>query len=269
MDVTFIIVFLISTVLLFASAVKWSLPFNKYSLIIASSTVLSILITFLLIYLDVNNLIISVIFLCSQFFFYAGIILFLFFRNPKRIPPDIPNGLISPADGTVIYIKRIPKGELLISEKKGNTLIYDELRKTNLSNFELWQVGISLLFTDVHINRSPMSGRVSLLNHRPGKFLSLRHINAVNVNERQTIVIENKNISIGLVQIASRLVRRIESYISEKEEISIGQKIGMIKFGSQVDIFIPVVKLSPIKVHVGDYVIAGETLIGLINSQVN
>lgn len=254
---------------LFASAVKWSLPFNKYFLIIVSSTVLSTLITFLLIYLRVNNLIITVIFLFSQFFFYVGIILFLFFRDPKRIPPDIPDALISPADGTVIYIKRIPKGELLSSEKKGNILIYDELRKTNLSNFELWQVSISLLFTDVHINRSPVSGQVSLLNHHPGKFLSLRHIDAVNVNERQTIVIENENISIGLVQIASRLVRRIESYISEKEEISIGQKIGMIKFGSQVDLFIPVEKVPAIKVHVGDYVLAGETLIGLINSRVN
>ena len=124
-----------------------------------------------------------------------------------------------------------------------------------------------LLFTDVHINRSPLSGKVTLLNHRPGKFLSLSHKDAVNLNERQTIVIENKNITIGLVQIASRLVRRIESYIEESEEISIGQKIGMIKFGSQVDVFLPVNKVPKIPLNEGDYVIAGETIIGIITKE--
>jgi phosphatidylserine decarboxylase len=265
MDPLFIIVFFVSIALLFASAVKWSLPVNKYFLIILSSTVLSLIISFILNYLETNSLIVSIVFLFSQFIFYAGILLFLFFRDPERIPPAITNALVSPADGTVIYINKIPKGELLQSEKKGSILIYDELRGTNLSKSELWQIGISLLFTDVHINRSPISGQVNLLNHRPGKFLSLRHEDAVNVNERQTIVIENKSITIGLVQIASRLVRRIESYISEKEQIKIGQKIGMIKFGSQVDIFVPVERVPDIKIKVGEYIIAGETLIGLIN----
>ena len=269
MGLTFIIVLFASISILFASAVKWSLPFNKYFWIILSSTVLSFIIALVLNYLDINNLLVNLIFIFSQFIFYVGIILFLFFRDPQRTPPNISNALVSPADGTIIYIKKIPKGELLQSEKKGNILIYNELVKTDLSKFELWQVGISLLFTDVHINRSPISGQVYLLNHRPGKFLSLRHKDAVNINERQSIVIENENITIGLVQIASRLVRRIESYISEKEKIQIGQKIGMIKFGSQVDIFIPVEKVSDIKVKIGEYVVAGETVIGLMNSHVS
>jgi len=266
MGLTFIIVLFTSISILFASAVKWSLPFNKYFWIILSSTILSFIMAFILNYLDINDLLVNLIFIFSQFVFYVGIILFLFFRDPKRIPPDIANALVSPADGTIIYIRKISKGELLLSEKKGNILVYDELRKTKLSNSELWQVGISLLFTDVHINRSPISGRVNLLNHRPGMFISLRHKDAVNVNERQTIVIENASIIIGLVQIASRLVRRIESYISEEEQIDIGQKIGMIKFGSQVDMFIPAEKVTDIKMNVGDYVYAGETLIGIINS---
>lgn len=267
MGLIFYIVFIFGILLLFAASIKWSLPFKKYFWIILVSTILSTLIALILSSVGVDSTVVSIVFLFLQFSSYTGIILFLFFRDPNRIPPNIPNALVSPADGTVIYIKRIPKGELLSSEKKGRTLIYDELKRTNLSNSELWQIGISLLFTDVHINRSPISGKVILLIHRPGKFLSLRDKNAVNMNERQSIVIENSNITLGLVQIASRLVRRIESYISDSEEITVGQKIGMIKFGSQVDVFIPVEKLSLIQVKVGSYLYAGETLLGIYDSK--
>lgn len=262
MDFTFVIVLFLSIVMLFASSIKWSLPFKKYFLIIIISTTLSLLTAFFLISLQANKLTINIVFLISQFIFYVGILLFLFFRDPKRFPPDIPNSIVSPADGTVIYIKKVSVGSLLESEKNGRILIYDELRKSNLAKTELWQIGISLLFTDVHINRSPITGQVILLNHRPGKFLSLRDENAINVNERQTIVIENERITIGLVQIASRLVRRIESYILESQELSVGQKIGMIKFGSQVDLFIPIEKVKDVNVKVGEYIVAGETLIG-------
>ncbi len=267
MGLIFNVVFIVSLFLLFAASIKWSLSFKKYFWIILASTILSTLIALILNSIGVDSTVVSIVFLFLQFSFYTVIILFLFFRNPNRIPPNIPNALISPADGMVIYIKRIPKGELLRSEKKGRSLIYDELRGTNLSNSDLWQIGISLLFTDVHINRSPISGKVILLNHRAGKFLSLRDKNAVNVNERQSIVIENSNITLGLVQIASRLVRRIESYITENQDIRIGQKIGMIKFGSQVDVFIPVEKVSVIQVKVGNYLYAGETLLGIYDSK--
>lgn len=262
MDTIFAVTILFSLLLVFASAIKWSLPFKKYFVIILLSTSFSLIIANNLNAIGVDTRIISIVFLITQFIFYVGIILFLFYRDPKRIPPSIPNVLVSPADGTVIYIKKIPRGELLQSVKKGNTLIYDELRNTNLSDSELWQVGISLLFTDVHINRSPISGKITLLNHRPGKFLSLRDGNAVNVNERQSIVIENDFISIGLVQIASRLVRRIETYVAANEDLTIGQKIGMIKFGSQVDVFIPTEKVSNVTVKVGEYLLAGETILG-------
>lgn len=262
MDTIFIIAILFSLLLLFASAIKWSLPFKKYFVIILMSTLLSLIIANNLNSIGVDPAIVSLIFLISQFIFYIGIILYLFFRDPKRISPNVPNALISPADGTVIYIKKIPRGELLQSVKKGNVLIYDELRNTTLSDSELWQVGISLLFTDVHINRSPISGKVKLLNHRSGKFLSLREDEAVNVNERQSIVIENEFISVGLVQIASRLVRRIESYITADQDLKIGQKIGMIKFGSQVDVFIPADKVLNINVKVGEYLLAGVTILG-------
>jgi phosphatidylserine decarboxylase len=92
------------------------------------------------------------------------------------------------------------------------------------------------------VNRAPIAGQVSLVHHRPGQFLSLRRKEALNVNERQTMVIADAggDFQICLVQIASRLVRRIESYVSANQQVQRGQRIGMIKFGSQVDLFVPV-----------------------------
>lgn len=264
MSLTFTIVLFVSLILLFASAIKWSLPSKKYLPIIFLSTVLSLILFFTLKSLGFNDNVLSIIFILSQLIFYIGIILFLFFRDPERTPPTEPNIIVSPADGTVIYIKKLPANSILSSEKKGRILVYDDLSSSSLASSEILQIGISLLFTDVHINRSPISGKVSLLVHKPGKFLSLRDENAINVNERQTIVIENDKITIGLVQIASRLVRRIESYIKQNDIIHIGQRIGMIKFGSQVDLFIPNEKLENINIKVGQYLYAGETIIGKI-----
>jgi phosphatidylserine decarboxylase len=244
-----------------AAAVKWSLPFKKYFIIILISSALSLIISFGLDSAGFGPFVIKLLLVISMFIFYVAIILFLFFRDPKRVPPNDPSALVSPADGTIIYIKEVD-GKVLQSTKKGRVLLYDELVNTKLSDMKLWQIGISLLFTDVHINRSPVSGKISLLEHRPGKFLSLRDKEAVNVNERQTLVIENDKIVVGLIQIASRLVRRIESYVNDGENIKIGQKIGMIKFGSQVDVFIPKEKVTQLKISVGQYLVAGETVLG-------
>jgi phosphatidylserine decarboxylase len=125
----------------------------------------------------------------------------------------------------------------------------------------MWQIGIALMFTDVHVNRAPIGGTVQMMQHRPGKFLSLRKSEALHVNERQTVVIENEWITVGLVQVASRLVRRIESYIHEGEHIHAASRIGMIKFGSQVDLFVPEEKVGDIMVKEGQYLYAGQTVI--------
>lgn len=267
MDFNYFIVLVICLILILASAIKWSLPFKKYSIIILISVVISLLISFLLASLGADSTAIKIVLVIALFSLYIGMILFLFFRDPQRTPPNDPTALVSPADGTVIYIKEVNVGEILSSEKKGRILLYDELKDSELTKTKLYQIGISLLFTDVHINRSPISGRITLMNHRHGKFLSLRDTNAVNVNERQTLLIENEKIVIGLIQIASRLVRRIESYVKETEQIKIGQKIGMIRFGSQVDLFIPVEKISQLNVSIGQYLFAGETVLANIKEQ--
>jgi phosphatidylserine decarboxylase len=118
-----------------------------------------------------------------------------------------------------------------------------------------------MVFTDVHVNRSPISGTVALVHHRPGRFLSLRQTQALDVNERQTMVIGNGVYQVGLVQIASRLVRQIVSYVAPGDALESGQRIGMIRFGSQVDLFVPVAVAPALEVAVGDRTIAGETII--------
>ena len=256
----FLIVFLCSTLLITASAYKWALPFNKSFLIILLASLLSILLSlFLSAFLGSISLLI--VFVILQVGFYIGSLLFLFFRDPERTPPAEDNIIVSPADGTIIYINEVKSGEILESKKKDKIVIHTDLSDSKLAEKDLLQIGISLLFTDVHINRSPIAGLVTTLKHRSGKFLSLRKKEAVDVNEKQTIIIENQKIEVGLVQIASRLVRRIESYIKEGEKLQVGTKIGMIKFGSQVDIFIPKTKVKSVSTQVGEYVRAGETII--------
>ena len=169
----------------------------------------------------------------------------------------------------MIYIRKVKPGDVPIAEKKRKRLMPTELAQSSLRNQEVWQVGISMVFTDVHVNRSPISGRVTMVNHRPGAFLSLRDEDAVGVNERQTIVIENHDIRVGLVQIASRLVRRIEAYVKEGMEVAAGKRIGIIKFGSQVDLFVPVEQVPVLRVNEGQRVTAGVTPIGLVTTGAN
>jgi phosphatidylserine decarboxylase len=192
---------------------------------------------------------------------FVGIIAWLFYRDPERVIPQEADVVLSPADGTIIYVRRLEAGEPLRCEKNGAAMVLDEVKGTGIEHEALWQVGISMVFTDVHVNRAPIGGKVSLVHHRPGKFLSLRLKEALNVNERQTLVITNERFQICLVQIASRLVRQIVAYVSADQEVQRGQRVGMIKFGSQVDLFLPVRVVPELEVTEGQRLTAGETVV--------
>jgi phosphatidylserine decarboxylase len=196
----------------------------------------------------------------AELLVYVGLILWRFYRDPERTPPDDPRAVVSPADGTVIYVRRLPAGSVLRCDKRGSQLVLEELNGSGLASQELWQVGISMVFTDVHVNRAPIAGTVRLARHRPGRFLSLRVPEAVNVNERQTLLLDNGRFQVALAQIASRLVRRIVAYVREGDTVERSQRIGMIKFGSQVDVFLPVEAVEGLNVREGDVLVAGETI---------
>jgi phosphatidylserine decarboxylase len=174
-----------------------------------------------------------------------------------------PNFVLSPADGVVIYVNRVHPGAIPVAEKKGKLLMLGEIEQSSLGKSELWQIGISMALTDVHVNRAPIGGRVTLINHHPGRFISLRNQDAAGLNERQTMIFENELVQVGVVQIASRLVRRIESYVKPGQSTPAGHRIGMIKFGSQVDLLVPVSQCT-LTIKPGDRATAGITAVGFV-----
>lgn len=191
----------------------------------------------------------------------ALVIMKRFLRDPDRKIPERGNIIVSPADGTIRYILNMVEGQIPISMKGKNLFPLSEITKTDLLQNGTVLIGIEMSVLDVHINRAPIDGKIIYQKHIGGKFLSLRNMEALLTNERVTTVIDHSNFKVGMVQIASRLVRRIVSYLNEGESISMGQRIGMIKFGSQVDLVIPQLNDLKINVEPGDVVKAGSTII--------
>lgn len=182
-----------------------------------------------------------------------------FWRTPNRKIIANKNELISPADGNILYIKKIEKGEVPISIKKGLEAKLDEISQTDLLQTPCWLIGINMTPFDVHKNCSPVAGKIILNKHIPGKFLSLKEPKALIENERNTLVVQNDKMTIGIVQTASKLVRRIDSYVKEGNPIEKGEWFGMIRFGSQVDLIIPA--SCEVKVKIGQQIYAKTTVI--------
>lgn len=163
-----------------------------------------------------------------------------FFRNPKRTLPDnSKDSLISPADGKVIDIKETEENEFL--------------------NEQTIRVSIFMSLTDVHVNRSPCNGTVRKVIHRDGEFALAFKKDIEKENERNYILIEDNNERILVVQIAGFLARRITSYVKEGMFLRKGEPIGIIAFGSRVDIYFP--KHYKIMVSLNSKVKAGITVI--------
>jgi len=182
-----------------------------------------------------------------------------FWRTPNRKINAKKNELVSPADGNVIYIKKINKGEIPVSIKKGLKANLFEITQTDLLETPCWLIGINMTPFDVHKNCAPINGEVILNKHITGKFLSLKEPKAILENERNSLVLKNNDMTVGVVQTASKLVRRIDTYVKEGEIMIKGQWFGMIRFGSQVDLIIPADLL--VNVIVGQQIFAKKTII--------
>src|SRR6185437_15880155 len=192
-----------------------------------------------------------------------AILFYRFYRDPERRPPQLDSGIVSPADGEVLYVKNVSQGTLPTATKQGRTYTLTELTRTELHSQEAVVVGIGMSFLDVHVNRAPISGRVTFQRHFPGRFGSLRSPEMVFENERATTVIEREGVQVAVVQIASRLVRQIVSFIREGDEVAVGDRIGMIRLGSQVDLVLPACSDMQLLVQPGERVCAGESVIAM------
>lgn len=164
-----------------------------------------------------------------------------FFRNPSRKTPVNPDHLISPADGKVVVIEETNEDEYLKDKRL--------------------QVSIFMSPFNVHVNRYPVAGRIDYYKYHPGKYLVAWHPKSSTENERTTVVVNRNNSGSKVLfrQIAGALARRIVFYGKEGEEVKQGSECGFIKFGSRVDIFLPLG--TPLNVKLGDVVTGGETVI--------
>jgi phosphatidylserine decarboxylase len=188
-------------------------------------------------------------------------ILARFYRDPERSPKETRNVILSPADGKVIYVNHVQKGSSLVSTKSKIKFRLGEIMSTDLLADAAYLVGIEMNILNVHVNRSPIKGNVVFRKRIKGKFMSLRRQESEILNERVATVIGNGTFKVGVVQISSRLVRKINSYVGEGDTLDIGQKIGAIVFGSQVDMVIPELENLKIEVKPGDEVKAGISVI--------
>lgn len=167
-----------------------------------------------------------------------------FFRNPKRYIPLGDDSIICPADGKVVVIEDVMETEY-----------FNEMRK---------QVSVFMSPANVHVNRSPIDGEVKYFKYHPGKYLVAWHPKSSTDNERTSMVIENESFSVLVRQIAGKLARRIVYYVEEGDEIERGEEFGFIKFGSRIDLFLPL--NTQINVELNQKVRGGETVIGIIPS---
>jgi len=189
------------------------------------------------------------------------IIMARFYRDPERYPTETESVILSPADGKVIYINQVEKGSSLVSTKGKKKFELDEIASTDVLANAAYLMGIDMNILNVHVNRSPIGGEIIFWKRTKGRFMSLRKPESEIENERVTTVISNGKFSIGVIQISSRLVRKIVSYFGKGDSLEIGQRLGAIVFGSQVDIIIPELDNFRMEVKPGDEVKAGISVL--------
>jgi len=191
----------------------------------------------------------------------TGLLAWRFYRDPDRVAPAQSGAVVSPADGEVLYVRRSEGGVVPVSTKHGRDYRLEELTHTPLATEDAVVVGIAMSFLDVHVNRAPIAGTVTLQRHFPGLFGSLKDPENMLRNERATTVIEREGTEVAMVQIASRLVRQIASYVREGQPVAIGDRVGVIRLGSQVDLVLPLRDDLEVLVRPGEHVRAGETVV--------
>jgi len=183
-----------------------------------------------------------------------------FWRDPERVSPPGQGLVLSPADGEVVYVRKVPAGATFVS-KQGRDYRLDELIGTNLMDCNTCVIGVGMTTLDVHVNRAPIAGQVQLVKHIGGGFMSLKRAEAPFENERATTILQGPDLDVAIVQVASRLVRRIETYFHEGQTVMAGQRLGMIRFGSLVAVVLPEREDMQVQVSAGDRVQAGVSVL--------
>ena len=175
------------------------------------------------------------------FFAILSIFIFYFFRDPNRTIP-LDDFIVSPADGTITYIGDAKN----LLDIENNNEVYTK-------------VSIFLSIFDVHVNRMPIEGTIKEIKYIPGKFINATLDKSSEQNEKNIIKISNGTYNYFVVQIAGLIARRIVCNVNKNQDLKKGERIGIIKFGSRVDLYLP--KSNKVLVSKGQKVIGGETII--------
>jgi phosphatidylserine decarboxylase len=166
----------------------------------------------------------------------------LFFRDPPRVTPLREGIVVAPADGRVsMIVQAVPPPEL------------------GLGSQPLPRVSIFMSVFNCHVNRAPVTGRVERIAYRPGKFINAELDKASEHNERNSLVISTPSGQIGVIQIAGLVARRIVCFVREGQSMTAGERFGLIRFGSRLDVFLP--EGSKPLVAEGQTAVAGETVL--------
>lgn len=175
-----------------------------------------------------------------------------FFRDPQRVIPQDERSIVSPADGLVTLIQKLPPPRELTMEDGSGT--------RPLAPEPVTRISIFMSVFDVHINRAPIGGTVRRVIYIPGKFMNADLDKASEENERQHVMIERGDgLTVCFTQIAGLLARRIVPFVKPGDMIASGQRVGLIRFGSRVDVYLP--SGTEPRVLLGQRVHAGETVL--------
>jgi phosphatidylserine decarboxylase len=191
------------------------------------------------------------LFLLSEYLGWIGVVLtiwcYYFFRDPERVTPDRNGLIISPADGVVSLIEpAIPPTELGMPDEP------------------LTRVSVFMSVFNCHVNRTPIAGEITAIAYRPGKFLSAELDKASDDNERNSLRIQmHDGRDLAVVQIAGLVARRIVCFVKPGAQMQTGERFGLIRFGSRLDVYLPD-GVEPM-VSVGQTMIAGETVLAELN----
>jgi phosphatidylserine decarboxylase len=171
-----------------------------------------------------------------------------FFRDPERVTPVRDGLVVSPADGRVSQVApAVPPPELALPPEP------------------MQRVSVFMNVFDCHVNRAPVAGRIARVVYTPGLFLNAELDKASEDNERSAVVIETGGVAIGVVQIAGLVARRIVSFVHAGDAVGAGERFGLIRFGSRVDVYLPMA--ARVLVGAGQLSIAGETVLADLNGE--
>jgi phosphatidylserine decarboxylase len=205
---------------------------------------------------------------------------FWFFRNPERAPPD-REGILSPADGTVVYVKRVAPGEDVVVIKQGLAATVKDIMREDFDQPKL-VIGIFMSPFDVHYNRAPLASRIGFIHRHPANGgnafmtemhlrslfgLSPRYAGSVHIVQNERAVTQflgtyrGEPLACYVVQIGARTVNGIDSYYAPGQDVERAATFGMIRIGSQVDLILAWREGFEVAVREGDRVVAGETIV--------